>query len=221
MPSYTANSFNQSMSKLTPEGFRNFFTYYNGGIKQQEGIEALYEAMPASLLDESTTWIDLYRTPDPVPDSVLPKAGVDLICEFEGFVPRVYDDGLGVPTIGYGSTFYVDGRKVQWGDPAITEPEGRAMMEVIAEKDFWNVISKTIPFWKDMNDNQRGALLSFSYNLGARFYNADGFATISRVLRNKDWPAVPDALYLYRMPGTNVEAGLARRRKAEGDLWVS
>ena len=209
------------MSKLTPEGFRNFFTYYNGGIKQKEAVQALYEAMPVSLLEEDATWIDLYRTPDPVPLSVLPKAGVDLICEFEGFVPYVYDDGIGVPTIGYGSTFYVDGTKVNWGDPSITEPEGRAMMEVIAEKDFWNVISVTIPYWEDMNDNQRGALLSFSYNLGAGFYGASGFNTISKVLREKDWPAVPDALYLYRMPGTAVEAGLARRRKAEGDLWLA
>jgi hypothetical protein len=31
---------------------------------------------------------------------------------------------------------------------------------------------------------------------------------------------VPDALVLYRNPGTNVEAGLKRRREAEGRLWL-
>jgi hypothetical protein len=40
-------------------------------------------------------------------------------------------------------------------------------------------------------------------------------------LKNKEWDKVPDALYLYRNPGSNVEAGLARRRKAEGKLWNS
>ena len=70
-----------------------------------------------------------------------------------------------------------------------------------------------------MNDNQRGALLSFAYNLGAGFYGGRNFNTITRVLKNKEWDKVPDALYLYRNPGTKVEKGLARRRKAEGKLW--
>jgi GH24 family phage-related lysozyme (muramidase) len=46
------------------------------------------------------------------------------------------------------------------------------------------------------------------------------FNTITRVLKNKEWDKVPDALYLYRNPGSNVEAGLARRRKAEGESWA-
>jgi hypothetical protein len=62
-------------------------------------------------------------------------------------------------------------------------------------------------------------LLSFAYNLGEGFYGAEGFTTISRLLRNKDWDKVPDALVLYRDPGSEVEAGLKRRRVAEGALW--
>jgi len=72
-----------------------------------------------------------------------------------------------------------------------------------------------------MNDNQRGTLLCFAYNLGADFYGHPDFNTITQVLKNKEWNKVPDALYLYRNPGTDVEAGLARRRKAEGLLWNS
>ena len=211
-----------SMSRLTIEGFRNFFKYYNGGTKQREGIEELWKAMPVSLLEEETaTWIDLYRTPDPVPDSVLPSAAIDLICEFEGFVPTVYDDGVGVATIGYGSTFYIDGRRVAWGDPAISEPTAREMMMVIAECDFWNVLVGTIPYWSEMNDGQRGALLSFSYNLGAHFYGSPGFNTISACLRDHAWDEVPAAFRLYVNPGTAVEAGLRRRREAEIQLWNS
>ena len=70
-----------------------------------------------------------------------------------------------------------------------------------------------------MNDNQRGALLCFAYNLGADFYGSPDFNTITRVLKNKEWSKVPEALKLYRNPGTNVEAGLLRRRIAEGALW--
>jgi lysozyme len=78
-----------------------------------------------------------------------------------------------------------------------------------------------IPYWSEMTDGQRGALLSFAYNLGADFYGGSNFNTITKCLKNKEWGKVPDALYLYRNPGTNVEAGLARRRKAEGNLWKS
>jgi lysozyme len=78
-----------------------------------------------------------------------------------------------------------------------------------------------IPYWNEMNENQQGALLSFAYNLGAGFYGSSNFNTITRVLREKKWNEVPKALELYRNPGTKVEAGLLRRRKAEGKLWVS
>ena len=72
-----------------------------------------------------------------------------------------------------------------------------------------------------MNVNQRGALLSFAYNLGSGFYNSIGFNTISRNLSQKNWRAIPETLKLYRNPGSNVEAGLLRRRIAEGKLWSS
>ena len=209
------------MSKLTLDGFKNFFRYYKEGQKQQEGIEELWRAMPVTLLDETANWVDLYRTPDPAPKSQLPAAAIDLICEFEGFRAAPYNDGVGVPTIGYGSTFYMDGRKVTYADPPISEPEARQMMMVIAECDFWNVLVGTIPYWKEMNDGQRGALLSFSYNLGSHFFGSPGFSTISACLSDRAWNEVPAAFRLYVNPGTAVEAGLRRRREAEIELWNS
>ena len=208
------------MSRLTVDGFKNFFRYWNNGIKQNEAIDALYAAMPVSLLEEDTNWIDLYRTPDPEPDSPLPPAAVDLIAEFEGFRASVYDDGVGVATIGYGSTFYPDGRSVTWNDAPIGEPEARKMMQASLRR-ISGAWKRTVPYWEDMTDGQRGALLSFSYNLGAGFFGAPGFATISAVLRDRAWESVPDAFMLYVNPGSTVEAGLRRRRQAEIALWNS
>jgi GH24 family phage-related lysozyme (muramidase) len=71
-----------------------------------------------------------------------------------------------------------------------------------------------------MSAKQQGALISFAFNLGPNFYAAKGFETISKRLREKDWKAVPAAFALYRNPGTSAEAGLLRRRKAEGALWA-
>lgn len=99
--------------------------------------------------------------------------------------------------------------------------EADNLLDSQLREDYLSVLERSVPYWDDMNDNQRGALLSFSYNLGARFYGSPDFSTITRVLKYKEWHKVPDALYLYRNPGSNVEGGLARRRIAEGDLWLS
>jgi GH24 family phage-related lysozyme (muramidase) len=72
-----------------------------------------------------------------------------------------------------------------------------------------------------MNANQQAAILSFSFNFGKNWFNSHGFATLTRNLREMDWAAVPETLKLYRNPGTHVEAGLLRRRVAEGDLFAT
>jgi lysozyme len=102
----------------------------------------------------------------------------------------------------------------------ITQQEADDLLMYDIEKRFLPVLEKSIPYWSEMNENQKGTLLSFSYNLGANFYGSSGFATISRVLREKKWSEVPKALELYRNPGSNVEKGLLRRRIAEGKLWM-
>ena len=208
------------MPEINLHDFFQFFKGASGGQPQQsEAVQMLQSAMPESLLRDSSPWVKKFRESPPEPECILPTAGVNLICEFEGFRANVYDDGVGVATIGYGSTFYLDGKRVAWGDPPIGEHEARIMMEQIAEKDFWNVIKRSIPYWNEMSDNQRSALLSFSYNLGAHFYGSSGFNTISQCLSDKRWSDVPGALMLYVNPGSSVEAGLRRRRTAEGDLW--
>lgn len=152
----------------------------------------------------------------------MPLVGVNLIKEFEGFSPEAYYDphtGSLPITIAYGSTRKIDGTPFYIGE-TITREEGEKLLIYQLNKEFLPSLQK-IPYWNEMNMNQRSALLSFAYNLGANFYGSSGFNTITRVLKNKQWNKVPDALYLYRNPGTNVESGLARRRKAEGKLWMS
>jgi GH24 family phage-related lysozyme (muramidase) len=147
-------------------------------------------------------------------------AALKLIKQFEGFHLEAYPDPAsgGDPwTIGVGTTRYQDGRPVKRGDKInAVEADMLLRQEVdrIAAK-----LRTTIPAWSEMADHQKCALISFAYNLGDGFYNAEGFETISKRLREKDWAKVPDALLLYRNPGTNVEAGLKRRREAEGSLW--
>jgi len=143
-----------------------------------------------------------------------------LIKEFEGCHLSAYPDPLsgGDPwTIGYGTTRYSDGRKVQRGDK-ITVIEASKLLDVEIER-IVEKLRATVPFWNAMSGDKQSALISFAYNLGSGFYGSTGFETISKRLKEKDWAAVPEAMLLYRNPGTSVEAGLLRRRQAEGRLW--
>jgi lysozyme len=146
----------------------------------------------------------------------IPQQAINLIKEFEGCELDAYDDGVGVCTIGYGATFYQDGRKVQIGD-RITQQEAEDLLRFHL-KAFWNHLAKTTPRWAEITDGQRGALLSFSFNTGWTF-GADGFNTLNKCIEKQSWDAVPAAISLYVNPGTSTESGLRRRRKAEGELW--
>jgi lysozyme len=150
----------------------------------------------------------------------LPKSGIDIIKRFEGCHLKAYPDPLsgGKPyTVGWGSTRKKDGTPFALGE-TITQEEADNLLEQQLLTAYLPALAK-IPHFISMSDEQVGALLSFAYNLGANFYGSEGFETISRRLRNKEWDLVPEALLLYRNPGSNVEAGLKRRRIAEGALW--
>ena len=122
-------------------------------------------------------------------------------------------------TIGWGSTRDLNGKPFKLGQK-ITQKVADDLLISQIKNEFLPKLSK-IPYWSEMSDGKRGALLSFAYNLGSGFYGSGNFSSITARLKNKEWDKVPDALYLYRNPGSNVEAGLARRRKAEGKLWNS
>ncbi|MEO0455109.1 MAG: peptidoglycan-binding protein [Cyanobacteria bacterium P01_A01_bin.114] len=152
--------------------------------------------------------------------SRVPLPGVELIKQFEGSHLKAYPDPLsgGKPyTIGWGSTRRKNGSPFKLGE-VITQAEADDLLMHQVETQFLPALER-IPVWPELNENQRGALLSFAYNLGAGFYGASGFSTVSRVLRERRWHQIESALLLYRNPGSNVEAGLRRRRQAEADLF--
>lgn len=151
---------------------------------------------------------------------LLPFSGVALIKEFEGCHLHAYYDPRtgGLPiTIGWGSTRRKNRTPFFIGDK-ITQKEADDLFYYQLENEFLPSLKK-IPYWDEMNDEMKGCLLSFAYNLGADFYGTNGFNTITRVLKNKEWQKLSETLKLYRNPGSRVEKGLLRRRIAEGELW--
>lgn len=172
--------------------------------------------------EQQKEFLELFRAAQVQKPSALANydQAIKLIKDFEGVHLSAYPDplhGWDVATIGYGTTRYTDGRQVKRGDQ-ITVMEAGQLLQVevdrIAEK-----LRTTVPFWNEMSMNKQCALISFAYNLGSGFYGAGGFETISKRLKEKDWAQVPGAMELYRNPGSSVETGLLRRRRAEGALW--
>ncbi len=152
----------------------------------------------------------------------VPTPGLDLIKTFEGLSLQAYPDpktGNLPITIGWGSTRDKNGQPFKLGD-RITRQEADDLLLAQAANDYL-APQGAMPGWASLNDNQQGAILSFAYNLGARFYGASNFETISRVLRNQDWNNLEAALILYRNPGTNVEEGLLRRRLSEANVFLA
>ncbi|MBK1989714.1 peptidoglycan-binding protein [Sphaerospermopsis aphanizomenoides BCCUSP55] len=152
----------------------------------------------------------------------LPMAGVALIKEFEGLYLKAYPDpktGAKPITIGWGSTRKKDGSEWKLGE-TITKEEAEELLMMQLENKYLPPLQK-IPVWNELNTNQQGALLSFGYNLGANFYGAPNFQSITRVLQNKQWDQIEETFIKYRNPGSNVEAGLRRRRLAEAKLFLT
>ena len=217
----------------------NFFKFYDEkNPNHVKAVQWLEDNLPVKYLEDNIDWAEIYRgkkgSAATAPASVsapaaaapvvsgddMPMMGIKLIKEFEGCHLNAYPDPLtgGLPiTIGWGSTRDKNGQPFQMGD-SITQAEADELLISQCKNQFLPSLRK-IPHWNEMSDGKRGALLSFAYNLGAGFYGGDNFNTITKRLKNKEWDLVPDALYLYRNPGSNVEAGLARRRKAEGESW--
>lgn len=146
-------------------------------------------------------------------DSVL------LIKQFEGFSNKAYLGPAGIPTIGYGTTVYSNGKKVNLGDSITKEHAERELSGYIFDK-ILPALEKKIPYWNEMNNSQRNSLISFAYNVGENFYGTNSFKTISNVLKLKAWDSMPAAFSLYVNPGSKAEKGLRNRRGIEGRLFI-
>ena len=199
----------------------DLFKYYKHGTPHQMAaiseLEAELLKVAPEVFNRDQPWCKTWQAGGRMHNY---EPAIRLIKEFEGVHLSAYPDplhGWDVATIGYGTTRYPDGRKVQRGDK-ITVIDANQLLELEVER-IAAKLRASVPHWSAMRQGQQCALISFAYNLGAGFYGSAGFETISRRLREKDWAQVPAALELYRNPGTAVEAGLLRRRRAEGTLW--
>lgn len=152
------------------------------------------------------------------------EPGIDLICSFETFDENPYEDAVGIPTIGYGTTHYPDGRAVTLSDRPITEAQAREYLKFHVKHDC-EILEKFIKINKlSLNDKQFSALVCFAYNAGCGPIVTPG-KLLNLALLRPGFKGIGDAFLAYTkgtLHGERVELkGLRRRRNAEIALFLS
>lgn len=146
----------------------------------------------------------------------LDEEGEKFITGFEGFSDRPYyataeEKKEGIATIGFGFTFYPNGKKVKITDKQITREEAFVMFRLIAQK-FCDIVNSKIKV--NINQHQFNALVSHTYNTG-------GSNTLFNLVNNEanKESIVKWFVERYITQNNKVIPGLARRRKEEANLY--
>lgn len=136
------------------------------------------------------------------------------ICrQFEGFYARPYLCPAGVPTIGYGATFYEDGSRVTLTDPPITKERAESLLMWHLRRRFLPAAIRLCP---GANTAGRLAgLVDFAFNLGEGNLRA---STLRRKVNADEWEEVPAQHMRWNRAGGRVLRGLTRRCQARVDL---
>lgn len=147
---------------------------------------------------------------------LLEPRAVELIKEFEGLRLTPYLCSAGVATIGYGSTFYLDGRRVTLQDPPITKQEANELLDNTLQKVFIPGTLRACPVLI-AHPNKLGAIVSFAYNLGIGRLQA---STLRRRINEQDWESASQELLKWNLNLGKPSKGLIRRREAEKALFL-
>ncbi|ECW4903008.1 lysozyme [Citrobacter freundii] len=142
------------------------------------------------------------------------EKGIALIKEFEGCKLTAYQDSVGVWTIGYGWTQPVDGKSIRAGMTIKQETAERLLKTGLVSYE--SDVSRLVKV--GLTQGQFDALVSFTYNLGARSLST---STLLRKLNAGDYAGAADEFLRWNKAGGKVLNGLTRRREAERALFLS
>ena len=141
------------------------------------------------------------------------RIALDLCRTFEGYRSKPYLCPASIPTIGYGSTFYADGRAVTLADASI----GQAAAEELLETDLRRFAASVMRLCPSTSQDTKvlNALVDFCYNLGAGRLQT---STLRRKVNDADWDGARQQLKKWVRGGGRVLPGLVARREAEAAL---
>lgn len=138
------------------------------------------------------------------------KVAAALARRFEGCYLKPYLCPAGVPTIGYGATFYPNGHRVTLADPPITRTVAEVILLDQVRRIYLPAVLRLCP---GVDDPERlAALIDFAFNLGTGRLKA---STLRKRVNAGRWGDVPGELRKWTRAGGRVLRGLVLRREAE------
>ena len=142
------------------------------------------------------------------------ERGLALIKSFESYRGYPYYDSVKVPTIGYGTTYYPDGRRVRMTDAPVSEAQASEMLMVML-RDFEDAITGALDV--AVTQSQFDALVCWAYNVGIK---AATGSTLMRMLNAGDVEGAANQFLRWNKAGGVPLPGLSRRREAERQLFL-
>lgn len=146
----------------------------------------------------------------------LNKKGYHLIKLFEGLSLKPYLCSAKVPTIGYGSTFYENNKKVLMSDPPITKQRADELLQISADRFAAKVVNLVK---KPITQNQLNALTSFAYNLGSGALASS--TLLKKVNVNPNDLTIRNEFLRWNKANGVALKGLTNRRIKEADLYFT
>lgn len=137
------------------------------------------------------------------------QVATSLCKRFEGLRLKPYLCPAGIPTIGYGSTYYENGKQVTLKDPPITEALAEALLEFTILKIYMPGVKAACPA---LTGEALGAMTDFAYNLGVTRFKS---STLAKKINAQDWAGARVELAKWDKGGGRVLKGLTIRRAAE------
>jgi lysozyme len=143
------------------------------------------------------------------------EIAADLCRQFEGFRAKPYLCPAGIPTIGFGSTYYADGRKVSLDDAPVTVEQANELLMHELQTTYANGVMRLCPALFQ-HQKRFNAVVDFCYNLGVGRLQT---STLRRKINAEDWDGAKEQLMLWTRGGGKVLPGLVKRRQAECALF--
>jgi lysozyme len=154
----------------------------------------------------------------PGDDAVFPLC-MPIIKQFEGFRAAPYLDSASIPTIGYGTIEYPNGKAVTMKDPPVTETQAEGFLSYQM-----SLKSKAIAVYLQRRAtlHQGAAMLSLTYNIGTAAFKG---SAVLRKYNVGDLPDAADAFLLWDKAVVDgqlvVVPGLLKRRQQERTIFLT
>jgi len=186
----------------------DFLRKISGGSLTQKQVDAANQVIAKATDSTVANMLGIV-----VDEMLVSNLGIDLICDFEGKRLVAYDDGVGIWTIGFGTTVYPNGIRVKKGDTC-TEAQAKAYMQNDLKK-FEYAVNDAVNI--PLNQNQYDALVSLTYNIGAAAFSK---STLVKKLNAGDIRGAADQFDVWINAGGKRMQGLVNRRAKEKLLFL-